>query len=46
MKGQCFAMLFTDEVGLTRDGTIMSFHNIRIWVADNPHITMASRHQH
>jgi hypothetical protein len=24
----------------------MSFHNIRIWVADNPHITMASRHQH
>jgi hypothetical protein len=38
-------ILFTDEVGFTRDGTV-NFHNIHAWVDDIPHTTMASRQQH
>jgi hypothetical protein len=37
--------LFTDEAGFTRDG-IVNFHNTHVWVDDNPHTTVASRHQH
>jgi hypothetical protein len=38
-------ILFTDEAGFTRAG-IVNFHNIHVWVDDNPHTTVASRHQH
>jgi hypothetical protein len=36
-------MLFTDEEEFTRDG-IVKFHHTHIWVDDNPHITVASKH--
>jgi hypothetical protein len=38
-------ILFTDEEGFTRDG-IMNFHDTHLRVDENPHTTMASRHQH
>jgi hypothetical protein len=38
-------VLFTNEAGFTRDG-IMHVHITHVWVDDNPHTTMASRHQH
>jgi hypothetical protein len=38
-------ILFTDEEGFTWDG-IGKFHNTHVWVHDNPHTTVASRHQH
>jgi hypothetical protein len=38
-------ILFTDKAGFTRDG-IVNFHNTHVWVDDNPHTTVASRHQH
>jgi hypothetical protein len=37
--------LFTDEAGVTR-GDIVNCHNTHIWMNDNPHTTLASRHQH
>jgi hypothetical protein len=41
----CSNNLFTSEVGFTRDGTV-SFHNTHVCVDGNPHITVASIHQH
>jgi hypothetical protein len=38
-------ILFTDEVGFTKD-SIVNFRNTNVWVDDNPHTTVASRHQH
>jgi hypothetical protein len=38
-------ILFTDEAGFTRD-SVVNFHNTHIWLDDNPHISVASRHQH
>jgi hypothetical protein len=38
-------ILFTNEAAFTRDG-IVNFQNTHLWVDDNPHTTMASRHQH
>jgi hypothetical protein len=38
-------ILFTDEAGFTRDG-IVNVDNTHVWVDDNPHTTIASRHQH
>jgi hypothetical protein len=38
-------ILFTGEAGFTREG-IVNFHNIHVWVDDNPHTTVASIHQH
>jgi methylthioribose-1-phosphate isomerase len=38
-------ILFTDEVGFTRDGTAI-FHNTHAWVDDSLHTTMTSQHQH
>jgi hypothetical protein len=38
-------ILFTDEAGFTRDA-IVNFHNTHVWVDDNLHTTVASRHQH
>jgi hypothetical protein len=37
-------ILFNDEAGFTRGG-IVNFHNIHVWVDDNPHTTVAARHQ-
>jgi hypothetical protein len=34
-------ILFTDEVGFTRDG-IVNFHNIHVWVDNNLHTSEAS----
>jgi hypothetical protein len=39
------SIVFTDEAGFTRDG-IVNFHNTHIWVDDNSHTTVASRHHH
>jgi hypothetical protein len=38
-------ILFTEEAGLTTHG-IVNFHNTHVWVDDNPHTTVASRHHH
>jgi hypothetical protein len=38
-------ILFTDEAGFTRE-CIVSFHHAHVWVDDNPHTTVAARHQH
>jgi hypothetical protein len=38
-------ILFTDEAGFTRE-CIVSFHHTHVWVDDNPHTTVAARHQH
>jgi hypothetical protein len=38
-------ILFADEAGFTRNG-IVNFNNAHVWVDDNPHATVASRHEH
>jgi hypothetical protein len=38
-------VLFIDEARFTMDG-IGKFHYTYVWMDDNPHTTMASRHQH
>jgi hypothetical protein len=38
-------IMFTDEAGFTRDGIVTS-HNTHVWVDNNPHTTVTSRHQH
>jgi hypothetical protein len=38
-------VLFTDEAGFTR-GCILKFHNTHVWMDDNLHTTVASKHQH
>jgi hypothetical protein len=38
-------IMFTDVAGFTRDG-IGNFRNTHVWMDDNPHTTVASRHQH
>jgi hypothetical protein len=38
-------VLFSDNAGFTRD-RIVNSHNTHVWADDNPHTTVASRHQH
>lgn len=38
------SILFTDKTGFTRN-SILNFHNIHMWVGNNTHSTVASRHQ-
>jgi hypothetical protein len=38
-------ILFTDEAAFA-SVSIVKFHDTHVWVDDNPHITVASRHQH
>jgi hypothetical protein len=37
--------LFTDEARVAT-GDIVNCHNTHIWMNDNPHTTLASKHQH
>jgi hypothetical protein len=36
---------FSDEERFAMDGAV-NFHNTHVWVDDNPHTTVALRHQH
>jgi hypothetical protein len=38
-------IIFNENAGFTRDG-IVNFHNTHVWVDDNPHTIVTSRHQH
>jgi hypothetical protein len=38
-------VLITDEAEFTRD-SVVNFQNTHVWVDNNSHTTVASRHQH